>query len=215
MRNSLKVLETRRLLNKFYYMLGEHLRVTNIVVLFLCSSLGIWFWSLSETTYWPSWIPVQPSPVVSMFLWSGLKVQTRQHGAVWGGRVEQKKPECTRGREQALLLRRASKEVEVGPHRTALLCPRTQHGRNSTEGFMSQNLWHGGPTSWKSQHLHQCSGCYKYRLQTQKLFWRASSVWKQMLPAHSHTNDCTWLGYSILNYRKQEITSLFVTGHPS
>ena len=95
-------------------------RVSNTVVLFLCSSLGICFLSLSEKTYWPSWILVQSSPVISMFLWSG---------AVWGGRAEQKKAECTWGHEQTLLLKGASKEVEMGPRGSALLCPawREQH----------------------------------------------------------------------------------------
>lgn len=45
---------------------------------------------------------VQSSPVISVFLWMGLQVQTGQRGAA-GGRglvendVEQKKAECTQG----------------------------------------------------------------------------------------------------------------------
>lgn len=148
-------------------------RVSNIVVLFLCSSLGICL-GHSQRQYIGQagycWILVQSSPIISMFQWYGLKVQTRQHGAAWSGRVEHKEAECTWSHEQTLLLRGAGKEVAMWPRGNPLLRPRTQYGRNSTEGFVSQNLWHGGPVRWKSYELHQCSGCYKYRLHTQKHF---------------------------------------------
>lgn len=59
-------------------------RVSSIFLLFLCSSLVIYFWSLSEMTYQPSWMLVRFSLVISMVLWSGT---------AWMAKVEQKKAE--------------------------------------------------------------------------------------------------------------------------
>lgn len=74
----------------------------------------------------------------------------------------------------------------MGPHENTLPCPSTCHGTDNTKAFVClKTCGMEVPPPWKGQYLYHYTGCYKYRLQTQKPYRRASSEGKQILPAHS------------------------------